>query len=138
MDYRCDFACYSSEAAVYSANPEASKGGQNALRGVQAVPQRRKRITFSKAQLGDLEKAFSLTRYPDTTLKESLASVTGLPESKIQVWFQNRRARCFRREKQAEEDPAALLGLSITPTVPPSCPKIRREKFGCYRPYAPQ
>ncbi|KAM4694194.1 homeobox protein Mix.1-like [Discoglossus pictus] len=70
-------------------------------------PHRRKRTVYSSAQLEALEQFFQTNRYPDIHHREYLAKHIHLLESRIQVWFQNRRAKA-RRQGSKSAKPIAF------------------------------
>ena len=62
-------------------------------------PSRQPRIPFTPFQQSNLESKFKKDHYLTPDAVKELSMLLDLPEQRIKIWFQNRRAR-ERRENQ--------------------------------------
>lgn len=82
------------------------------------TPGRLPRIPFTPAQLQTLENAYKTSNYLSAEDANKLAESLDLTNTRVKIWFQNRRARERREKREKEENYDSTLSSNASSPEP--------------------
>lgn len=87
---------------------------------VKRTPGRLPRIPFTPSQLEALENAYRTSNYLSAEEANQLAETLELTNTRVKIWFQNRRARERREKRERDESYESTISSNASSPEPHS------------------
>ncbi|XP_036324924.1 homeobox protein GHOX-7 [Rhagoletis pomonella] len=100
---------------------------------VKRTPGRLPRIPFTPTQLEALENAYRTSNYLSAEEANQLAESLELTNTRVKIWFQNRRARQRREKRETEESYDSTISSNASSPEPNMDELVLQRGVGCLK-----